>query len=327
MVMNARSAEELGALVDAVHDEGGRVSLQLAHCGSFTKDRAQRNSEPPGPRGPSGGINRYGLLSGLPVVHPMAEDEILAVVRQFEEAALQAKSVGFDAVELHMGHGYLLSQFLSPALNHRDDEWGGSLENRLKLPLLVVEAVRRAVGSGFPILAKTNLRDHIKGGLEIDEAIEVARALEAQEGGVNALVLSGGIVSHSALYLLRGKRPLSEMIEVEKSFAQRTALRMFGRAVMEEIPFEELFFLDLALKVRAAVSMPLALLGGVVSRQNFQTAMDAGFDFVALGRALIENPRFVSQLESGEVERSGCDHCNRCIAEMDRDGVRCVLHD
>ena len=189
------------------------------------------------------------------------------------------------------------------------------------------------MGAGFPIIAKINLRDHVRGGLEIDEAVAVAQSLAEQkcvdgnQPGVDALVLSGGLVSHSAFYLLRGKRPLAQMIEVEKSLAQRMALRLFGRAVIEEIPFDELFFLDLARKVRASVDIPLVLLGGAVSRQNLVTAMGEGFDFVAIGWALIENPAFVQQIETGQITRSACNHCNRCIAEMDRDGIRCVLGD
>lgn len=327
IVMDASRAEELGPTVDAVHRAGGALSVQLCHCGSFTKDRLQRTSEPPGPIGPSAGLNRLGLFNGLSRVRAMTKHEIFVVVRQFEEAALQAKSAGFDAIELHMGHGYLLSQFLSPALNHRTDDFGGSLENRIKVPLLVIQAVRKAVGKGFPILCQINLRDHISGGLEVDEAVRIARIFESQEGGVDALLMSGGLVSHSASYLLRGERPLAEIIHVEPSFAQRTALRMFGRTLLEDIPFSEMFFWEQALEMRKAVSLPLVLLGGVVSRENLDQAMVAGFDFVGMGRALLENPRLVLDLKEGKVDRSGCTHCNRCVAEMARDGIRCVLRE
>lgn len=331
MVMSEELGVQLRPLVDAVHAEGAAVCLQLAHAGGFSKDLANKHRKPRGPAGPSLALNRYGMLSGLVTSRAMTEEDIQAVIEQFGTAAKFAKKAGFDAVELHLGHGYLLSQFISPAMNRRKDRWGGSLENRLRLPLAVIARVRQEVGSDFPILAKTNLRDHVRNGLDISEAIAVAQALSQQkcldnsQPGVNAIVLSGGLVSHSAFYLLRGERPLKQMIDVEKSFAQRMALRIFGRVVIEEIQFQELFFLDLARQVRAIVDIPLVLLGGAVSHENLETAMAEGFDFIAVGRALIENPNFVRDLETGRITRSACNHCNQCVAEMDRGGVRCVL--
>ncbi len=325
LLLRPETVEPLAELCAAVHADGGRVALQLAHAGGFSKDRAHLERRPPGPRGPSRALNLYGMLSGIVWTRAMSEAEIHQTVEHFAAAAGRARSAGFDAIELHLGHGYLLSQFLSPAINRRRDRWGGSLENRLRFPLAVISAVREAVGPDFPVLAKTNLADGIRGGLEIHEAVQIARALEAQPGGVDALVLSGGIVSRSPFFLLRGRRPLREMIEVEKSAAQRWALRLFGRFVIDELPFEELFFLDMALQVRRAVELPLVLLGGIASRGAFEAAAEAGFDFVAMGRALIHDPAFVRHLGEGRVERSGCTHCNACVAEMDRGGVRCVL--
>jgi 2,4-dienoyl-CoA reductase-like NADH-dependent reductase (Old Yellow Enzyme family) len=323
LVMSAELVPQLRALTEAVHAHGAAASIQLGHCGGFSKDLTQRELSPPGPLGPSRAINLYGVLSGLVWTKPMGVAELDAVVEQFAVAAARALEAGFDAIELHLGHGYLLSQFLSPALNRRRDDYGGSLENRLRLPLRVVRAVRERVGKGVPILCKTNLRDDIPGGLELDEAVEIAKALERE--GVDALVLSGGLVSKSAFYLLRGGRPLREMVAVEKSPMQRMALRLFGPQVITAHPFEELFFLPLAREIRAAVRMPLCLLGGIVSRDNLETAMAEGFELVAMGRALIENPNFIRELEAGQVSRSACTHCNVCVAEMDRGGVRCVL--
>jgi 2,4-dienoyl-CoA reductase-like NADH-dependent reductase (Old Yellow Enzyme family) len=323
LMMHDELVAQLRPLTDAVHEAGAAVSIQLAHCGGFSKDLAQRRHDPPGPLGPSREINLYGVLQGLAFTKSMRERDIEAIPQEFAAAATRARAAGFDAIELHLGHGYLLSQFLSPAVNRRRDRYGGSLENRLRLPLEVVRAVRAAVGSQMPILCKTNLRDDIPGGLELDEAVEIAQALERE--GVDALVLSGGFVSRSAFYLLRGARPLREMIAVERNPMQRMALRMFGPSVIAAHPFEPLFFLPLAREVRRAVSLPLCLLGGVVSGENLATAMDEGFELVAMGRALIENPNFVRELEAGLVEKSACTHCNVCVAEMDRDGVRCVL--
>lgn len=320
LVIDEATGQALRALTDAVHREGAAASLQLSHCGFFTRHR-----EPgaPGPRGPSAGFNAYGLASGLPLVRALRQEEIEAIVEAYAGAAARAVRAGFDAVELHVGHGYLLSQFLSPATNRRRDRWGGSLENRLRLPVAVVRRVRDAVGSQVALLAKTNLRDGFRGGLELDEAVEVARRLEAE--GVDGLVLSGGFTSRTPFYLLRGRRPLREMIRVERNPLQRMALRAFGPIWVKAWPFEELFFLPLAREVRKAVGLPLALLGGIVSLDGMEIAAREGFEFVALGRALVADPELVRDLARGAKRRSRCTACNECITESEAGGVRCVL--
>jgi 2,4-dienoyl-CoA reductase-like NADH-dependent reductase (Old Yellow Enzyme family) len=322
MVMRAALVPRLQVLTEAVHAAGGAVSLQLGHCGYFSK-----NKELPGRRslGPSFRFNEYGLMSGIPFARAMTEDDLATVIEEFGAAAAGAVRAGFDAVELHLGHGYLLSQFISPATNRREDRWGGSLDNRMRLPLAVVARVRAAVPPGFPVLAKTNLRDGFTGGLEINESIGVAQRLEA--AGVNGLVLSGGFTSKTPFYLFRGPRPLKEMIEVEKSWPQKLALRIFGSYIIKEYPFTEMFFLDDARQIRRAVRLPLVLLGGILSLDNLAAAMREGFDFVAMGRALIADPDLVNRMQRGQATRSRCNSCNKCVAEMDRGGVRCVLDD
>jgi 2,4-dienoyl-CoA reductase-like NADH-dependent reductase (Old Yellow Enzyme family) len=322
MVMRADVVPRLTVLTDAVHAAGAAVSLQLGHCGYFSK-----NTELPGRRslGPSFRFNEYGVMSGIPFARAMTEDDIAVVIEEFGTAAAGAVRAGFDAVELHLGHGYLLSQFISPATNRRTDRWGGSLDNRMRLPLAVVERVRAAVPGGFPILAKTNLRDGFKGGLELDESVGVAQRLEA--AGVTGLVLSGGFTSKTPFYLFRGPRPLKEMIAVEKNWPQKLALRIFGSYIIKEYPFTEMYFLEDARAVRRAVRMPLVLLGGNLSLENLSIAMREGFDFVAMGRALITDPDLVHRMQRGEITRSRCNSCNKCVAEMDRGGVRCVLDD
>jgi 2,4-dienoyl-CoA reductase-like NADH-dependent reductase (Old Yellow Enzyme family) len=321
MTMRPEVVPKLREVTDAVHSEGAAASLQLGHCGYFSKNAELTLKRP---LGPSFGINEYGLMAGMPFAGAMTEADIEHTIEEFGAAAGLAAEAGFDAVELHLGHGYLLSQFLSPAVNRRRDRFGGSLENRLRFPLAAVRRVREVVGAELPILAKTNLRDGFKGGLELEEAIGVARALEAE--GIDAIVLSGGFTSKSPFFLFRGERPLKEMIEVEKSRLQKLTLRVFGRAIIKAHPFEEMFFLEDAREVRKAVKVPLVLLGGIVSLANIEQAMAEGFEFVAMGRALINDPGLIGKLERGEVARSACVPCNKCVAEMDRPGgVRCVL--
>ncbi|MCH2110315.1 MAG: NADH:flavin oxidoreductase [Polyangiaceae bacterium] len=326
MVMSHQTAGSLERLCEAVHQEGAKVSLQIGHCGGFTKDPIHRESG--GPLGPSLGLNRYGLFNGLGKIREMTERDIEHTVQQFAHAAALASSIGFDAIEVHLGHGYLLSQFLSPALNRRTDSYGGNLSNRLRFPLRVLREIRKSISPKTALLVKMNLRDEIKGGLELEEAIQIVQALEGSHEGAplaDAVILSGGLVSHSPFYLFRGKRPLQSMVAVEKDRRQKWALRLFGRLVIKEYPFQPLYFLPLAEQVRRATRLPLVLLGGVLDKAHIFQAMAAGFDFVAIGRALIENPSLVRDYQQGHKSRSPCNHCNECVAEMDREGVRCVL--
>jgi len=303
----------LRALTDAVHAAGAAVSLQLAHCGYFTKNPRTKR-----PLAPSARLNPYGLTKGLGWAKAMDREDMARVIAEFAAAAVSAREAGFDAVEAHVGHGYLLSQFLSPWTNERTDDYGGSLENRLRFPLEVVRAVRAAVGPTFPVLAKMNLSDGFEGGLTIDEAVEVARQLE--KNGVDALVMSGGFVSRSALFLMRGERPLKQMVQVEKSWLQKGALAVLGPFLVPKVPFTPMFFLEDAKKIRAAVKLPLVLLGGITDKAHLQRAMDEGFEFVAMGRALIYEPGLIGKYQRGEAEKSSCVPCNQCITEMDRPG-------
>jgi 2,4-dienoyl-CoA reductase-like NADH-dependent reductase (Old Yellow Enzyme family) len=319
--LRPESRERLRGLCDAVHAEGGAASLQLAHAGMFSKLRRADGSAP---RGPSASFNAYGTSAGLPLARAMSGRDVERVIDDFARAAAQAAGLGFDALELHCGHGYLLSQFLSPAHNRRRDRWGGSLEARMRLPLAVIERVRREVGAGLALIVKTNLDDGFEGGLTIDDALEVARGIEAA-GHADLIVPSGGFTSKTPFYLLRGGLPLKEMAAAQHDALSRAAMRVLGGAIVGRYDFEEAFFLPLARRMRAAVRMPLALLGGLVSRESLEGALAEGFDFVVLGRALIADPDLVPRMAIGELERTRCDACNRCVAEMDLGGVRCVL--
>ncbi|MEI8257383.1 MAG: NADH:flavin oxidoreductase [Deltaproteobacteria bacterium] len=309
----------LRGLTDAVHREGAAASLQLGHCGFFCNNHDLVGRRP---KGPSATVNLLGALSGRPWADEMNQADIDDMTAAFVSSARMAREAGFDAVELHLGHGYLLSQFLSPATNRRKDAYGGTLENRARFPVRVVERVRAALPADFPVLAKVNLRDGFRGGFELDESVDVARMLESV--GVSALVLSGGFVSRDAMYLFRGERPLRDMIAVEKSIAQKIALTLFGPLVIKAYPFEPMYFLPLARAVRGAVRTPLVLLGGITSVADMQRAMDEGFELTAMGRALIHDPGLIAKYAAGSAGESGCTPCNRCVAEMDREGgVRC----
>lgn len=314
---------QLRHLTAAVHREGGAVSAQLAHCGFFSRTKPLNI---PRPRGPSACINQYGLFSGVPFSGAMGAADIRKTLDEYRAAAAFVKRAGFDAIEIHMGHGYLLSQFISPATNRRSDAYGGSLEKRMRLPLEVLAAVREAVGDDFPILAKLNLSDGFKGGLEIEESCRAAQLLAA--GGLNALVMSGGFTSRAPMYLFRGESPLAQMIPLERNPLQRTAMKWFGGSMFASMPYEELYFLEQARRMRQATDMPLVYLGGVSSRDSLAQALQEGFDFVAMGRALLRDPDLVRNLQAqGEHYENGCTHCNQCVASIARPGgIRCALN-
>jgi 2,4-dienoyl-CoA reductase-like NADH-dependent reductase (Old Yellow Enzyme family) len=321
MVVSKESKPYLEKLTSAVKGEGAAVSIQLTHCGFFSSNSTLRGQRP---LAPSKTLNLYGLLQGLGFSKAMSRADLEETGDDFARAASISKEAGFDAVEIHMGHGYLLSQFISPFTNKRKDNYGGIIENRMRFPLEVVYKVRKAVGPDFPILCKINLSDGFKGGLEIFEAISVAKYLE--ESGVNALVLSGGFTSKTPFFLMRGDIPVKDMIEVEKDKAQKWALRLFGRFIIKRYEFNENFFMPLAKKLRINVKIPLVYLGGVTSTDGVSKIMTSGFDLIAIGRALIHNPDFILKVRE-ENHASPCDHCNKCVAEMDREGIKCVLLD
>jgi 2,4-dienoyl-CoA reductase-like NADH-dependent reductase (Old Yellow Enzyme family) len=320
LLLDGNATSSLKELSAAVHAQGGAVMMQLTHCGYFTKNQELRFKRS---LAPSTRINLYGILGGIFLSRSMTGEDMRYISDHFSRGAQLAKNAGFDAVEIHMGHGYLLSQFLSPRINKRKDAYGGSLVNRVRFPLEVVESVRKAIGEDFPIFCKVNLEDGFRGGLTIGDSVEAAKALE--KAGVDALVLSGGFTSITPYYLMRGEVPLWEMIKAERDVAQKLAMALFGKLIMRRYPFEENFFLPLARKIREAVSMRLAYLGGVCSRDGIERAMGAGFDMIALARAVIHDPDFLLKVRDGRVRVSECNHCNICVAEMDRGGVKCIL--
>lgn len=322
MYMHEGIRGPLERLTGAIHEAGGKVSGQMGHCGGFSKNRSLTRRRP---LGPSKALNQLGLAYGLPFVKAMSVGEIDALVAQFSEAAGFMKSAGFDALEIHFGHGYALSQFISPRTNKRSDDYGGSLRNRMRLPLRVLEAVREAVGDAFPILGKISMMDGVRDGVKIEDAVEVAGMLDA--GGIDCIVPSGGTSSMNPMLLFRGDSLLPGMLEIEKNPLLRLGMRMFGKKLFREYPYEELYFLDDARRIRDRVRCKIAYIGGVSTVESLEQGL-AEFDFVQLGRALVKDPALVRHIRANPGYRNGCTHCNRCATLIDHpDGIRCVLND
>jgi 2,4-dienoyl-CoA reductase-like NADH-dependent reductase (Old Yellow Enzyme family) len=312
--MRPAALQGLRKLTDAVHREGAAASVQLVHCGFF----ASRQVIGRKPLGASRKLCAYRMS----YCEPMSPGEIEATTEAFGTAAALAHEAGFDAVEIHAGHGYLLAQYLSPWTNRRRDEFGGSLENRLRFPAAVVRRVRQAVGAGVPLLVKINQSDSMRGGLELEEAVAVARRFA--EEGADALIPSCGFTARTPFAMLRGRVPVREMAANQSDPVTRLALRAFGRLFVEYYPFSPLFLLEGARRIRQGVDVPVMYIGGAVSLDQMEALVGEGFPFVQVGRATIRDPDIAARMSGGEIRESDCDHCNRCIAAMDAGGVYCV---
>lgn len=314
--MREEALPGLRRLVDAVHAEGAMASAQLGHAGWFANPKAngQKNM------GPSRMFSPYAMSFS----REMVGADFDRLTRDYEAAARLAVEAGFDALEVHLGHGYLLSQFLSPYTNHRRDQWGGDIENRARFPRQAVRAVRVGAGSDVAVYAKLNMTDGFPGGLELADGLQVARMLE-DDGALDALQLTGGFTAKTPMFLMRGDVPLKEMVELERDPIRRLGMKLFARRLIREYPFEEAYFRPLARQFREAVDLPLMLLGGINRLDTMERAVDEGFAFVAMARALLREPDLVNKLQAGKSAESLCVHCNKCVTEMDRDGTRCVL--
>ena len=307
----------LRRITDAIHQEGAAASIQLGHCGNMSHKKICGCT----PISASSGFNIYSPT----IVRGMRPSEIQAMAKAYGEAVRLARESGMDAVEIHAGHGYLISQFLSPYTNHRRDEYGGSLENRMRFMRMCMEEVMKAAGDRTAVLVKMNMRDGFSGGMEIDECIEVAKTLQAY--GAQALILSSGFVSRAPMHVMRGTMPLKTMTYYMPAGWLPVGVKLAGRFMIPSVPFKEAYFLEDALRFRAALKdMTLVYVGGLVSRDKIEEVLGHGFEFVSMARALINDPAFVNHMREDEHARCDCGHSNYCIARMYSKDMVCHKH-
>lgn len=306
----------LSELTDAVHAEGAAASIQLGHCGNMSHKSICGCL----PVGASSGFNLYSPT----FVRGLRADELPEMAKAYGRSVCLAREAGFDAVEIHAGHGYLISQFLSPSTNHRKDEFGGTLANRMRFMEMVMEEVMKAAGNDMAVLVKMNMRDGFRGGMELDESLQVARKL--QELGAHALVLSGGFVSKAPMYVMRGEMPIRTMTHYMTCWWLKYGVRLVGKYMIPSVPFREAYFLEDALKFREALDIPLVYVGGLVSRQKIEEVLSHGFEAVQMGRALLNEPDFVNRMRREENARCNCRHSNYCIARMYTLDMACHQH-
>ena len=278
----------LARMAKAVHDRGGRIVLQLAHGGILagTEPAGQPVFAPSREGGPEKTRRRE-----------MMHADIADTVRAYGEAALRAKKAGFDGIQVHAAHGYLLSQFLSPWFNRRTDQYGGSIENRVRIIQEILAEARRAVGGEYPVLVKMNSEDFLEGGLSRQDARQAGLLIAA--AGADAIELSGGTLLSGRLSPSRAKI---------------------------DTPAQEAYFRDAARALRSKLKIPLILVGGIRSFEVAEALVREGFaDFVSMSRPFIREPGLVNRWKSGDRRRSTCVSDNRCFGPAMRGtGFYCV---
>jgi 2,4-dienoyl-CoA reductase-like NADH-dependent reductase (Old Yellow Enzyme family) len=307
-------------LTEAIHAEGATVSAQIGHAGPVANARSNKAT--------ALAPVRFFNPIGMRFAKKATRDDIDNVIAAHANAARLAVDAGFDAVEIHLGHNYLASSFLSPLINRRNDEFGGSLENRAKVARGMVLAVRRAVekdGAQIAVTAKLNMADGVRGGISTDESLITAKWLQ-DDGGLDAIELTAGSSLVNPMYLFRGDAPLKEFAGAFKP-PLRWGMRMTGKRFLREYPYREAYLLREAKLFRAELSMPLILLGGITNRETMDLAMAEGFDFVAMGRALLAEPDLINRIAAdgaAHTVHSACTHCNQCMPTI-YTRTRCVV--
>ena len=314
IVLRDEMVPDLRRLTDAVHEHGAAVAAQLGHAGPVANSRSNRVRT----IAPSTRLS----APAMGLAHKASRSQLDDVVNDFRTAARVAVAAGFDAIELHLGHNYLLSSFFSPNLNRRKDDYGGGIDNRSRFPRRVVAAVRDSVGSDVAVYAKFNMEDGVKRGLQVDEALQFAQLLEA-DGNLDALELTGGSSLLNGMHFFRGEVPMDELAATQHPIVG-LGLKAVGSKIFPTYPFEEAFFLPIARQFRATLSLPLILLGGINRLDTINQALDEGFEFVAMARALLREPDLVNTMQAGARTHSLCDHRNKCLPTI-YSGTRCVL--
>lgn len=304
----------LRRLTDAIHGEGALASAQLGHAGPVANAASNRAQA----------ITPGRLLNplGMRVSRAASEADIQRITDDYQCAALLCVKAGFDALEIHLGHNYLLSAFLSPRFNQRKDRWGGGLEQRARFARQVVQAVREAVGQRVAVTAKLNMLDGFRGGLRVEESLQVARWLQ-EDGALDALELTGGSSLANPMFLFRGDAPLSAFGKTLPWYL-RPGFWLLGKRFLRTYPYEEGYFLPQARQFLQTLQLPLVLLGGISRLETAVSALEEGFSFVAMGRALLHDPDLITKFRDGRATASGCIHCNRCMPTI-YSGTRCPL--
>ena len=312
---------DMKKLTDAIHAEGAKASIQLGHCGNMTHFYTCHCM-------PVSADSWFNLYS--PTIHRrLRVDEIQALVKKFGEAVDWARECGFDCVEIHAGHAYLLSQFISPRTNHRHDQYGGSFENRVRFMNEVLDEVMAHAKDDMAVVVKTNMWDDCWKGVSIEEGIQVAREIAKHK--VHGIVLSGGTVSRSPMTILGGAVPiktLAHYMPMKTLWWLKAALHIpyVGAIMTPTVPFKELYFMDKAKYFQEQlkdINIPLIYVGGVQSGDNCQQIMDEGCELFQIAHVLIKDPDFVKHVQENPHYHAGCKRSNYCVGRMYSKQMKC----
>ncbi len=317
------SVDAWRALTDHVHGlgTGVRIAMQVAHCGRQTT-RAATGVQP---MAPSPVKDRSNFVTP----RQMTEDDIERVIEAFAQAARRVKESGFDAVQIHGGHGYLVNEFLNPYTNRRTDRWGGSLENRMRFVSEIYTRSRSLVGDDFPILIKISAYDQMfrwgKNGISPDEGVMMAERLAAM--GIDGIEASCGI-AEDGMSMLRGTLPVDVIIDdlgmFKKNALMRFVFRRFGRRIMKVDPFTEDYNRSAARSIKQRVDVPVFAVGGIIRPSTMEDIVASGdADYVSLSRSLIFSPIFPKKIQEGSREPSACIHCNHCLFYLGLAPLKC----
>ena len=277
----------LRELTDAVHQHNTPVAVELSHAGILSNEKVTKLTPVVLSR-----VAGYVGSEG----REMTTEDIREIVDAFGQAARRAKESGFDAIQIHGAHGFLVNQFLSPAFNKRTDAYGGPIENRVKAVLQILQKMRSHVGSDFPILIKLNSEDIIDGGLTVNDSLQAALML--QDAGIDAIELSGGTV-------VTGDHCQTEINTEEKEAYWRKAAKTF----------------------KGKLTIPLFLVGGVRSLQLAEKLYDEGYaDYFSMSRPFIREPGLVARWASGDLAKATCLSDNLCRGPLlEGKGIYCVV--
>ncbi len=308
-------------LVDRIHRSGGRIVLQIAHCG-----RQTWSSETGMPLMAPSAIP-CGFYREMP--REMNEEDIHSVIDGFKEAARRAREAGYDGVQIHAAHGYLLSTFLSLHSNKREDRWGGCRENRFRIVGETLRAVRRAVGDDYPVLIKLNTYERAPLGIKREDCVRYARMVE-ETGCCDAIELSCG-TNEGGFIMARGEFPTRAIFKYMRpycrqprwiKFLMKTFVVPFVK--LRQPPFMEGYNLETAAAVKQAVSLPVITVGGMRSMDFMEHAIASGkTDFVSMARPLIREPDLPNRFKAGLSRAARCDNCNRCVVAVDTRPIQC----
>ncbi|OEX91936.1 NADH:flavin oxidoreductase [Corynebacterium sp. BCW_4722] len=290
-----------------MHQHGAKASAQLGHAGPV----ATRQQIGETPWAPSRFINptSFNYCRGID------KSEIKTAVREFADAAELAAEAGFDALELHFGHLYLPSSFLSGWINRRDDEYGGNIENRSRFAREIAAAVKERVGDDVAIIAKMSMTDGIPGSIELPDSLQTAQMLDA-DGNVDAILLTQGSSVLRQMWLFRGDPPLKGFAE-HMPFPFNVGVRMFGKPMLGDFEYKDMYMFDDARQFLDKVhNSKLILLGGLTQREHFEKGYAEGFEFFEIGRALLREPDMVKKIQANGNYRTLCDHNNYCMPSV-----------